>query len=449
VATVTKPTRADVLARRWIAWLPTSLVVLLLGAWIASAIWSIADASVLSWSAAACIAMAALVAFDRADLARRAMPLLALAAFVPVPTRLRTWRGACLMIAVPWMAFAVACAAPAIGRWVLYETGHDYWMFQRYAYRIVMQGYWLEGGSPTFWFQPFYRWIAGALHVVFGDSSAGEWYWDAACLATGALFAFAVVERAAGFRWAIVAAVLPLATFTYGTAQYLIGRGLGEISSAGFVYAGALCALRARQASWRAALAAGVFATLAFYTRLNNLVMAAAIVLFSMPFRRRPLAAWREPAIVAATLGAGVSFFAWRTWHYTGVFSIFYGTQWKLLGIWQPGLDAATLVARMASSVAMVLTVNDPPRFDVFALPVLAGAAAAALAALRVWRFKAVPPRLVLFFAASIAGALVARGSSYPGRFSVHVMPVACAVAVCAAFALVHGYLPRSRPRVQ
>ncbi len=52
------------------------------------------------------------------------------------------------------------------------------WMFQRWAYRIYLQGYWLHGGELTFWFQPFYRWIAGALHLVFGDSSMGEFWWD-------------------------------------------------------------------------------------------------------------------------------------------------------------------------------------------------------------------------------------------------------------------------------
>jgi hypothetical protein len=37
------------------------------------------------------------------------------------------------------------------------------------------------------------------------------------------------------------------------------------------------------------------------------------------------------------------------------------------------------------------------------------------------------------FCLASLAGSLVARGSAYPGRFSIHVIPVAVAVAACAA----------------
>ena len=74
---------------------------------------------------------------------------------------------------------ARACRRSASSRW--YSSGDDWWMFQRYAYRIFMEGYWLEGGQLTFWFQPFYRWITGGLHMVFGDSSVGELFWDAAC----------------------------------------------------------------------------------------------------------------------------------------------------------------------------------------------------------------------------------------------------------------------------
>lgn len=432
LATVDKPSRVDLFARRWLVWVPALLVAVLMAAWALAALRRVGTAPMWIWTAFASAALAGLVAIDRADAGRQAVALLAGAAIVPVPERWRTWRGAALLVGVPWMAFVVACAATAIGRFVLYESGNDFWMFQRFAYRIVMQGYWLEGGSPTFWFQPLYRWIAGVLHLVFGDSSAGEWYWDGACLLAGALFAWRVVSPLGGFRWGLVASALSLATFAYGTAQYLLGRGLGEISSAGLVYAAALLAIRARGGNWRAAIGAGVCATLAFYTRLNNLPMAAGTALFAVPW---PIVVrrLREPLIVIAVLAAGVLAFAWRTWHYTGVFSVFYGTQRDLLAIWQPGMPIATVLSRIAGSVMMVLTVNDPPRFDWYALPVLAGALIAVLAALRLGRLRDVPTRLVLFFVASIAGAFVARGSAYAGRFSVHAIPVTSALVVCGA----------------
>ena len=96
------------------------------------------------------------------------------------------------MIGIPWLTFVIVCSASAIGRFMIYGFGHDYWMYQRFAYRIVMQGYWLEGGSATFYFQAVLSLdSSGLLHVVFGDSSAGEWYWDGSCLLAGALSASA------------------------------------------------------------------------------------------------------------------------------------------------------------------------------------------------------------------------------------------------------------------
>ena len=447
IATVTRSGAGDVFVRRWMWWVPPTLVSVLMVAWLATALLAVRDPALWAWTIGASIVLALLVAIDRADLARYAVLGLAAAAWVPVRATSQNTRGAFMMIGVPWMAFAVACAATAVGRWVLYGSGHDTWMYQRFAYRIVLQGYWLEGGSPTFWFQPLYRWIAGLLHVVFGDSSAGEWYWDAACLLAGGLFVYRVVRPIGGFRWAVAAAVIPLATFTFGTAQYLIGFGLSEISSTGFIYVAALWAMRARGGSWRAALAAGLFATLAFYTRLNNLVMAFGVALFAIPTGSLRRTGIREAAIIVATIACGVLFLAGRSWHYTGVFSPFYGTQRSLLATWQPGMALGTAWKRMADSVLMVLTVNDPPRFDVFALPVLTGAAVALLAAARASRLRAVPLSLVLFFAASIAGAFVARGSAYPGRFSVHVLPVTAALTMCGAYALA-GYRGETQPRI-
>jgi hypothetical protein len=81
----------------------------------------------------------------------------------------------------------------------------------------------------------------------------------------------------------------------------------------------------------------------------------------------------------------------------------------------------------------VVLTVNDPPRFDVFALPVLAGTAVAVLSICGVPRLRMVPLAAVIFFFAGIAGSFLAYSKAYPGRFSVHLMPVASALTVCAA----------------
>jgi hypothetical protein len=440
LATVTRPRTIDLLVRPWGAWIPTVLATLLLGAWFVSAVRRSREPWAIAWALVSSSVIVALVLLGRQEWARMAVAALVVAPLVPTGARLRNCSGAFVLVGLPWLAFVTASASHAVGRFTLYPAGHDFWLFQRYAYRIVMQGYWLEGGSPTFWFQPLYRWIAGLLHVIFGDSSVGEWYWDGACLLTGSLLTFSLVKRLAGFRWALAAAVLPLAIFVLGTPKYLIGAGLGEISSMGLMSAAGLFALRSRHGAMRWAFAAGLLATLAFYARLNNLPMALGTAVLAVGHGRRW---WRSAAAVVAGVGLGVLLFAWRTWYYTGAFSIFYGTQRNLLSIWQPTLPLVTVAQRMLGSVMMVLTVNDPARFDVLALPVLAGALVAVLAIVRAPRLRAVPLPPVLYFFAAISGALVARGSAYPGRFSMHILPIACALAAGGMAVVLRRSIPQ------
>jgi hypothetical protein len=493
-ATVQRPSLASLRLRAVARWIPLALTTLLLGAWCTSAIARVRNVAVLAWAIGFSLVIGWLIVTDQVMTARWMMVALAAAIVVPVPPRLQNLRGAFLLVGVPWLTFVVVCAAPAIGRWVLYEFGNDYWLYQRWGYRIVIQGYWLEGGSPTFYFQPFYRWISGVLHAVFGDSSVGEWYWDGACLLAGSLLSFRLTRAYAGFRWGLVAAAAPLAVFELSSARDLIGRGLSEIASAGLLSMSAHCAIASRHRRYRfpgLAIAAGALATLAFYTRLNNLLMALGVAVFALSLKvptralirpwsfaqlattedtgdtevkgrsRRNLllrilrvlrggelwrsVAWRTAIAVPAVIGAGLLFFAWRTWHYTGVFSLFHGTQRYIVAIWQPNMPFRTSAYWAAYNVSQVLTVNDPPMFDIHAAPVIVGAIVAVLSLAGVPRLRNLPAAAVLFFFASIAGAFIARGWSYPGRFSVHIMPITCALAVCGVASLVRRPLTSGR----
>src|SRR5262249_56117885 len=89
-----------------------------------------------------------------------------------------------------------------------------------------------------------------------------------------------------------------------------------------------------------------------------------------------------------------------------------------------------------------VVAVNDPPMFDIHTAPVIAGAMVAVLSLAGVPRLRNLPAASVLFFFASIAGAFIARGWSYPGRFSVHIMPITCALAVCGLAAALRRGAP-------
>jgi hypothetical protein len=101
-----------------------------------------------------------------------------------------------------------------------------------------------------------------------------------------------------------------------------------------------------------------------------------------------------------------------------------------VLALWQPGMSLAAVVPRWIGSVLMVITVHDPPQFDWKSLPVLFGAAVAPLAVVGVPRLRNVPALPALFFLVAISAAFVARGSAYPGRFSVHIIGITCALAV-------------------
>jgi hypothetical protein len=454
-ATLHRPSAIDVAVRPWVRWIPTLATLALFSLWSASALGAIGNGPALAWAAGAALAIGALISSDRPNLAAWAIPALAAAALVPMPPRLRNQLGAYILIGVPWLVFVLVGGIPIVGRFRLYESGNDFWMYQRFGYRIVMQGYWLEGGTKLFYFQPFYRWTSGVLHAVFGDSSVGERFWDGMCLLAGAMLSFRITRTFAGFRWGLVAAALPLAVFVLGTAHYLLGFGLGEISSAGLISMAALCAIRSRRGSAGAAIAAGVLATLAFYTRLNNGIMAIGVACFALPLSL-PLRAMVHPAVwwrrvswgtvlgVGGVIAYGLLFLAWRNWHYSGVFSAFYGTQRYIVAIWQPGMPFRTVLERAAYNVAKVLTVNDPPRFDFVALPVMAGALVAVASLLGVPRLRELPAAAVLFFVFTIAGAFIVFGFAYPGRFSMHVLPITCALTTCG-MAQIFGAHRRAR----
>ena len=453
VATLKRPSRFDAVVRPGASWLVTALVAGIMTAWIVSLLARINSPAALAWMAGASAVLGGLAATNHVEAARWCVAGLIGAAFVPVPARLRNVFGVFALVGIPWLVLMVVTFADNIGHFRLYAWGNDYWMYQRFGYRIVMQGYWLEGGTKSFYFQPLYRWVSGLLHLVFGDSSIGEFFWEGACYLIVALLAFSLTKASTGFRWGVLAAVTTLTVMAIGLPWGLIGGSLSEVTSTGFIYLGASMGLRSRRGSLLWAVAAGLLASLAFYTRLNNLPMAAGITLFALSarvplyrfFQVWPVTPWRGMialrtlVTVPAVLALGLLCFAWRNWHFNGSFSLFGGTQLQMLALWQPGMSLATVVPRWIGSVLMVITVHDPPRFDWKSLPVLFGAAVAPLAVLGVARLREVPALPALFFLAAISAAFVARGSAYPGRFSVHIIGVTCVLTVIGIQRLLRG----------
>lgn len=443
-ATVSRPSQLDAWLRPWGRWIPAWLIAIL-GLCGLHGIWRRARSEWTLGYAAAVTALAALIAVTGGEQWHRLVPVMLIGmAAITLPRRLQGGFGWSLLVALPFLALFVVLGAPRAGLFTWYSSGDDWWMFQRFSYRIFMQGYWLQGGHnyDTFWFQPLYRWLAGSLHMVFGDSSVGELFWDAAAALIGAAFAFQVTRQFAGYRYGVIASVGTLALFTVGPAWHLFGRGLSELSSTGFIYAAALLALRGRRGSVPAVVMAGVLATLGFYTRLNNLPMALTVAAFAWPVRQ-PIGdlfapsrwwsrvSWPVLAGVIGGVGLGILLFTARTYYYTGVFSMLHGTSASLNSVVHPGDSYPVAAANLLSSLMMLLTLNDPPRFDVRALPLLMGFAAALLGILRVRLFRNLPLNLTLLCLSAVTGAFVARGVAYPGRFSTHLIPVTVTLTVC------------------
>jgi hypothetical protein len=457
-ATIAPPSVFDRALKPFGRWLPFLIIAFLVAIGVASLWREIRDRRVAAWVGASTAAGAAVAVWMPARQWHYAMLALFAAMRMPLPPSLRNVRGAFILLAPFWLALHVVDTYLDIGfdRTQRLMPGNDWWQSQRYAYRIFMQGYWLEGGELTFKFRPLYRWIAGALHLLFGQSQTGENYWDAILIVVMALFAFEIVRRYRGFEWGIGAAALTLTAYLSGPGHVFIGRGLSDITSAGLIYLSALCMLAARDSrSTTLLIVASVCALLGAAARENNVPMALAVVMFAWPVDARASVIWRprewfagvwRPALVAVPLALllGAALFALRAWHYTGELSAGVRSQSDLM-VWRPSMSVRDGIAAMASSVMMIATTVDPPRFHNGALPVLAGFFLSVLAVLGAPFARGLPLSLVVWTLAAFSPALLVRGSAYSGRFSVHVIGCTAAVVTCAAGAAISARADRRR----
>jgi hypothetical protein len=211
----------------------------------------------------------------------------------------------------------------------------------------------------------------------------------------------------------------------------------------------ALFLMRARLGRFRAAFVAGLFAVLMFYMRLNHLLLAGFLLAFLLPLRTQ--ASWRDvwcairrapiapAAVYVFVVAAGVVLFATHTWWYAGHFSLFYGTSF---GPQQTGLRLATIGSpavwsKIGEALAAQLSMREPPAFDVRAVAVAAGSVLSLLALMQVPYFRTLPAALALVTFGTIVGSFIAHTHEYPGRMSVHVVPFAVGMTVCAMSRLV------------
>ena len=104
-------------------------------------------------------------------------------------------------------------------------------------------------------------------------------------------------------------------------------------------------------------------------------------------------------------------------------------------------------VPAMGSSLMMLLTGQDPPRFAWYSSPLLGAAAISLGAIVGVPILRCAPLPVVALFVAGASGALVTRGWGHEGRFSIHLYGSAAALCLWALAAALRQLRPTPRWR--
>jgi hypothetical protein len=212
--------------------------------------------------------------------------------------------------------------------------------------------------------------------------------------------------------------------------------------------------LRGRRGSGAWIAAATLMAVLMFYARLNHLLWAPFLAAFLLPLRTaagpsavaasiRRVRAWRAVSY-ASGFAIGVLLVALRTWHYTGVFSLFYGTSLRHhdTGLRPWAVLDRTVWAKVGHSLASFVTLTEPPRPDPRSGIMAAGVLAWLASVLYRPVARGIPAAVAIASAGSALGAWFAHAHPYPGRFSIHAVPFASALAFLAFRALVRRPAP-------
>lgn len=349
-----------------------------------------------------------------------------------------------VMMIFPWFIWGWHGQA---GRFFPYDDLSDSLTYQVFAREIFVEGDWLHAmGEPVIFYQPGYRYVAGMLHTIFGQSFLAQnilelWSMPLTC------FALAVIGRWAGVgRAASAIAGFAYLTLLFGP-HYMVHVGLGmqELTANIFFFGTIILIAYSRGGAPLTALA-GVLAAAAFWMRFDRLGALAAAVVFMTPPAIGPAREawgrllsefaekWRPVAIYLAILSAGVALVFARNWAFGGQAALLYRDNMTALTC--KSLECSLRAYRqiLAGSVSCF------DRSGAVMIPAVAFALAA-MAARPGW-LRAIPVSLGLFILGLLSPYYFGGPTNFEPKFSMHLLPLACISLVAA----LHSILAPRKP---
>jgi hypothetical protein len=147
---------------------------------------------------------------------------------------------------------------------------------------------------------------------------------------------------------------------------------------------------------------------------------------------------WKLAAAYLAVFAAGIVAFMARTNYFTGRWSLFYGTSLRHndTGLRPWTLFDAEPWAKVGHSLSGLLFMNEPPAPDPRSAVLVIAIVVMVLAVVQAPIARRIPLSLVVLTITGAAGAFVAHSHAYPGRFTVHLVPLASALTAITASAV-------------
>lgn len=309
--------------------------------------------------------------------------------------------------------------------------------YQIFAREIFIGGDWLHAtGEPVTFYQFLYRYVVGFLHLLFGQAVVAQQLLDIWSMLTVSAALFALGHRVGlGPAWWYATAGLYLTNMLGPHFAWHIGLGMQELTCNLFLFGAILVALLYGIAGGMAFVVGGLSGA-GFLTRIDRMGVCITVALLTVIDRRSGkgvLADWKElfAKIISNWRRLGLA---------AGLVAIAAG-----LLIIRNGIIGDSFVLNDESNLELVTCVGldcvlknyEQILFgsnrctDRAAFVMITGAVVAILALIfRPAAMRFVPLELSLFLAAALAPYWIGGPMGFEPRFSMHVLPIATAVAL-------------------